>query len=148
MATFELSEGERLLEEHEVSFVDGPKAVQSRLVLTSHRVVVIAHRKRTFVEAMFGLVGRVISQLLDVSNQRITCEIPRERFASVEPGEGKVIIFRDDGEGYAHTSFAILSERLTNNEPFSVWQHRMHAWAAGTLPAAPLPDAKLHNSRN
>lgn len=148
MAAFEQIEGEELLEEHEVSLVDGPKAVPSRLLLTSYRLVVMARRRRTFVEAMFGLVGRAFAQLLEAP-LRITYEIARERFASVEPGEGKVIIFRDDGEGYAQTSFAIVGELFTNNEPFSIWQQRMHAWAAGTTPAAPLPDAKieLRNSR-
>jgi hypothetical protein len=27
--------------------------------------------------------------------------------------------------------------------PFDVWQQRMRPWVAGTLSAAPLPEAKL-----
>jgi hypothetical protein len=148
MAKFEIREGEEVTARFDVSLVDGAKALRSALVITNQRLVVVAGRKQSFFENMFGIMGRVSTQMVTGSlGGRITYEIARDRFAGVEAGEGKVIVFRDDGEGYAHTSFSIVRDLLTNNDDVAVWQQRMHAWASQSAPAAPLPAATLHNSR-
>ena len=152
MAKFELGEGEHVVGEFEVSLIEARETRPARIILTNDRLVVVTGMKVNkwpmwftglYSFALRGLLRGAAAQLAS----KITYQIARERFASVEPGEGRVIVFHDDGEGYAHTSFAIMSELLSSQESVTTWQQRMQTWAAGTA-TMPLPQAKLHNSRN
>jgi hypothetical protein len=134
--TFE--SGENKLVSYAVGLVEDRKTLRATVVLTDRRVVLLFKPPSwlwTFLsKPLFGLRG----ELFVKREERIRYQIRRERFSSVEAGSGELIIFHDDGEGYAHTSFAI-----TSKETFSEWQQRMHRWAAGVDAGASLPAARL-----
>jgi hypothetical protein len=90
---------------------------------------------------VFGMLGGLLGGLAGATRaERVAFTIRREKMASIEEGERKLIVFHDNGKGYGHTSFAIESI-----ESFSVWQERAHRWAAGQAEskASPLPTAKI-----
>jgi hypothetical protein len=134
--TFE--SGENKLATFSVGLVDDRKTLSATLVLTDRRLVVLYTPPSwlwTFLsKPMFGLRG----ELFVSREERIRYQISRHRYASVEEGAGKLIIFHDSGEGYAHTSFAI-----TSKESFDEWHQRMHRWAAGLDSAVSLPAARV-----
>ena len=143
MAKFELGDGEQMVGEFEVSLIEDRETRPARIILTSDRLVVVTGMKvKSWTRWFTGLYAFMLRGVAAQLASKITYEIARDRFAGVEPGEGKVIVFRDDGEGYAHTSFSIVREFLSNQESLTTWQQRMHTWAAGTA-STPLPEAKL-----
>jgi hypothetical protein len=140
MRRFSLMEGEKTLSEHNVALSFEGKARLARLVLTTDRLVVAMTRRKGFGDWV-GLVWRHIAPK---SLLVVAYEIRRERFASVEPADGGMLVFRDDGEGYGQVSFTLTPDLLAASlEPLHVWQQRLHAWKAGTNEAAPLPTATV-----
>ena len=123
MAKFELAEGEQILFQFECSLVDGGKALPARLIITNQRIVSCIGAKSSLVGALLG--KWVERSFTSMTATRISHEIARERFASVEL-EDRVVVFRDDGEGYAQTSFAITSTVLATKDGLATLQSHLH----------------------
>lgn len=99
---------------------------------------------------MVALVAKAAAH----AGEQVRFQIARDRFASVEQGDGGILVFRDIGEGYDHTSFAIES-----HTSLAAWQGRMQQWSAGTAErgpdrndddnggAAELPEARVVDRR-
>src|SRR4029079_18577638 len=102
--------------------VEAPKALAATLILTDRRAVVLVSPEPSKLPwPLGGAIGTLIAELFDSEKEpRLSHQIRRDRFASVEQGEKDLIVFHDQGEGYGHTSFAI-----TSRESFADWQHRM-----------------------
>lgn len=127
MANFELADGEQIVFDYEVSAVENGKQLPGRLILTNQRLVLCAGNKLGLVGMMFG---RFLQQTVAaLTATRVTHEIARERFASVERGDGTLVVFRDIGEGYAHTSFAVTNQLLATRDGFEMLQRRVDTWA-------------------
>jgi hypothetical protein len=123
---FELQPGEKKLAQAEVELVDDRRLYPATLYLTNQRAVLTwAKTPRPWVWAFAWIIALVAKAAAHV-NEQVRYQIRRDRFATVEQGDGGILVFRDIGEGYAHTSFAIKTHR-----PLAVWQERMEQWAAG-----------------
>jgi len=86
----------------------------------------------------YALFKSVSSRL---KKERVRHQIKRDRFGSVEGSDQGILVFHDQGEGYAHVSFAIRSK-----DSASLWQMRMQRWASGTddvEETVPLPEARI-----
>lgn len=144
MAQFKLRAGERVLSSHRVSLVDGRSTLAANLYLTNERVVVTGGTKATRVSTWFfaGPLLWALGQIVADSSLKIVYQIPRNQFAGVEAGDGDMAIFRNNGDGYAHISFAITRE-LMGTDSTQTWQQRMHAWASGTDEGTALPTATV-----
>jgi hypothetical protein len=129
---------EKQLSRHEVTLVEDRKGLLATLVLTDRRVAILYSETPAGAGWWFGMIGALFSRLLDEDRPRIRHQIRRDRFASVEEGDGKLLVFHDVGEGYGHTSFAI-----TSKDSFVDWQQRMHRWAAGLDASPTLPSARI-----
>jgi hypothetical protein len=143
VAKFVLEVGEATIGKYAVNLIEAAKRVSAELVITDRRLVVSVVPGGDRSIGVFGMLGGVFAGLLGgladaARGERVAYTIRRDKMESVEAGERKLIVFHDSGEGYAHTSFAIESK-----ESFSVWQERMHRWAAGESHVASLPSATL-----
>lgn len=139
MAKFVLEPGESVISNHRVSLIEAGKRQPATVMLTTRRIVAMtsANLSRMATLSIFGgLIGALIGSA--TSSRRATHTIHRQRFAAVEPGEGKLLVFHDTGEGYGHTSFAIETE-----DNLATWQERMRRWASGADDVAPLPAARV-----
>ena len=136
---FELEPGEKQLRRLDVQLVEDGRTYPATLHLTSHRMVLsYAKTPRPWVWIYAWFIA-LIAKVAAHANEKVRYQIRRDRFASVEQGEGRVIVFHDNGEGYGHTSFAV-----TSSDPLATWQDRMHRWVNGVdETAAPLPDARV-----
>ena len=143
MGTWALEPGERLLSEHEVAVAFEGKTRIGRLYLTTTRAVVAALPRRSWWTNLMGVWAIVFRNLAPGGSMRVLYNMKRDRFASVEPGEGGLIVFHDNGEGYAHVSFAITTNELANTDTVHAWQQRMHAWASGASDGSELPSATI-----
>lgn len=139
MANFELAEGEQIVFQFECSLVEAGKSVPARLIITNQRIVNCVGNKSSLLVALLG--KWMERPLASLSATRISHEIARDRFASVELEDG-VVVFRDDGEGYGQTSFAITSNVLGTQAGLATLQGHLQPRTTGTTPA-PLPEAKL-----
>jgi hypothetical protein len=145
MADFILDEGERILESVRAITLDRKRReVGARLVLTTDRVALCFDPNGGMLVGLsgilFGVFGGLLSGLLarvaDVDHGSVEQQIAREDFAEVEV-DGKWILVRTDGEGYARTTIAV---RVNDAD---VWQDRLRRWAAGELSAPRLPEARV-----
>ena len=141
--TFELQPGEKKLSHEFIELVDDRRTYPASLILTSRRLVVTyARTPRVWLWALAWMIALVASVAARAREERVRYQMRRDRFRSVEQGDGGILVFHDDGEGYAHTSFAIKSR-----EPLNAWQARMSGWSSGTAEdddvPAPLPPARL-----
>jgi hypothetical protein len=139
MRRFKLKDGEQAISEHNVALAFEGKARLARLILTSDRLVIAMTYRRP--GDWIGLLWRYVAPkgLL-----RVAYEMRRDRFVSVEPGDGGILVFHDSGEGYAHVSFTLTPDLLAAElEPLAVWQQRMRAWTSGMDEGVPLPTATL-----
>jgi hypothetical protein len=131
---FELQPGEKKLAQAEVELVVDRRLYPATLHLTSQRCVV------TYAETpgarlwAFAWIVALVAKVVAHATEKVRYQIRRNKFASVEQGEGGILVFRDTGEGYAHTSFSIKSYT-----PFVVWEGRMRRWAAGDEDVADEP---------
>jgi hypothetical protein len=127
---FTLQPGESVLSSHYVALVDGRTTLPAYIHLTTDRLVVTGG-KRTGKGWLFllGLPIFVALRQLAAEAPRIHYQMKRERFASIEPGDAGMLVFRDKGEGYDHVSFAITHELTTSIESLSTWEKRLYAWA-------------------
>ena len=124
---YELEPGEQQLTHEEVDLVEDRRTYPATLILTSERAVLTyAHTPRVWLWALFWQLA-LIRKLIAHTRQRVRHQIRRDQFASVEQGDGGILVFHDAGEGYGHTSFAIKS-----HTSLAVWQARMQRWAAGS----------------
>ncbi|HTL31817.1 MAG TPA: hypothetical protein VL326_01765 [Kofleriaceae bacterium] len=148
MARWTLERGERVISTHSVQLVDGRGRLPATIFLTNHRLVVTAGTKTSgWGWFLAGPIALMFEALRNRHGSRIYYQMKRERFVSVEPGEGRMLVFHDDGEGYAHVSFAITPDLLISEpESLQTWQTRMHAWSSGTAEAATLPTATVIDS--
>src|SRR5690242_14466942 len=122
MAKFELGEGEvELLREAVDCVVEGKRMPNGALVITDKRVVLLTPKGPSPGKLMAWLgplVGRVAATA--VGPLAMTHQIKRGDFAEVEEADGKMLVFRNKGSGYAHVSFEVTS--MTTHD---VWQQRM-----------------------
>jgi hypothetical protein len=119
MANFELAEGEQIVFQFECSLIDGGKSLPARLIITNQRIVNCVGAKSSLVGALLG--KWMERPFISMIATRISHEIARDRFASVELEDG-VVVFRDDGEGYGQTSFAITSNVLGTKDGLATLQ--------------------------
>lgn len=113
--------------------------VHGALILADRRLVAQSAKPSPLLGWLFGLLTPMHrSPTVDVGPLEITHQMDRDDFDSIESHGRQMISFHSKGEGYGHISFAVYS--MT---PFDVWQERMRRWVAGTLSAAPLPEARL-----
>ena len=147
---FELQPGEKALLQETVELVDNRRTYPATLTLTSQRAVLTwAKTPSTFLWA-FVWIFALFAKAAAHARAQVRYQIRRDRFGSVEPGDGGMLVFHDTGEGYAHTAFAIKSRT-----PISLWQQRMERWAAGEDDlleraadgAAALPSARIVDRR-
>jgi hypothetical protein len=135
---FQLEPGEKQLMQYEVRLVEERRTYPATLILTNERAVLTyAKTPRPWVWVWMWMIALVMKAAAH-ARERVRFQMRRERFDSVEEGEGGILVFHDIGEGYAHTSFAIASK-----DSFATWVDRMHRWRAGTTDAAALPAAKV-----
>jgi hypothetical protein len=140
MGRFQLRDGEKTISEHNVALAFEGKARLARLILTTDRLVVAMSRRKG-VANWLGVVWRHLAPKTLLST---VYEIRRDRFSSVEPGDGGILVFHDTGEGYGHVSFALAPDLLAADlEPLHVWQQRMHKWSSGNTEDAALPTATV-----
>lgn len=135
MAKFVQQDGETILLEELVTCIRNHKRVPNgRIFLTDRRVVLLAPREGVASKIVGFLLGRRIAEMMagavDHEDDQ-THQIKRSDFAEVEQGDQKLLIFRNNGEGYAHLSFEVFSDM-----PFDAWKIRMQKWLDGTLPAS------------
>lgn len=136
MATFELEADEQVLHRESVSTAENGKVVPGEVILTTQRVVLVAE-KFSGARMALGLLGGLLSEA--TKQVRVTHEIRRESFADAELIGKKDVRVRSKGEGYAMTWF----DFSTSTKTCKAWIDRLHTWATGSSPAAPLPAAKL-----
>ncbi len=123
---FELQPGERRLAHAEVELVEDRRTYPATLILTSQRAVLTyAKTPPVWLWGLFWWIAAV-KKAVAHAREEVRHQIRRDRFASVEQGDGGILVFRDSGEGYAHTSFAVKSYT-----PLAHWQERMQRWAEG-----------------
>ena len=142
---FELQADEKEVWRDDVSLVEDRRTYPASLILTNQRAVLTFIKSpRPWLWAVNWIVAIVLAVSARARKPRLRHQMRRNRFASVEQGEGGILVFHDDGEGYAHTSFAIKHEK-----PLDWWQSKMQQWASATafdatepapLPAAPVID--------
>lgn len=139
MAKFELAPGEVTVSQHPIGLVVDRKSQAATLHLTDRRLVVVLVPEAPGWTVYFGTLGAELLGKFFSKQQpdRIAHQIVRDQLAEIEEN-GKLVVIRDTGEGYGHTSFAFQSK-----ESFVAWQQRVHQWAAGIENSAPLPTAKL-----
>ena len=140
MATFELEADEQVLDRESVSTAENGKVVPGEVILTTRRVVLLAE-KFSDARMALGLLGGLLGGLFAAATKevRVTHEIRRESFADAELIGKKDLRVRSKGEGYAMTWF----DFSTSTKACKAWVDRLHTWATGSPPAAPLPAAKL-----
>lgn len=126
MAKFDLQPGEKKVVQEEVSLVDNQRTYPATLILTSRRAVLTwAKTPPTWLWAFNWMIA-LVAKAAAHAGEQVRFQMGRDRFASVEQGDGGILVFRDTGEGYEHTSFAIKS-----HTSFAVWKERMQRWASG-----------------
>jgi hypothetical protein len=140
---FELEPGERKLAQEHVRLVEDRRTFPGTLILTNRRAVItFARTPSIFLWALLWFVALIKMVAARAQRERVRHQIRRDRFASVEQGPEGIVVFHDQGEGYAHTSFAIKSD-----DAFNLWHQRMHRWAGATDDMAddplPLPTARV-----
>ena len=137
---FKLHEEERVLWESNVALAHEGKSRLARFILTNERIVIAMSSGRR-IGSWLGLLWR---NLAPKTMLNIVHEIRRDRFASVEPGDGGILVFHDSGEGYGHVSFTLTPDLFAGTmEPLATWQQRMHAWSSGERQPATLPSATV-----
>ncbi|HEU4612754.1 MAG TPA: hypothetical protein VFS15_11780 [Kofleriaceae bacterium] len=136
---FELQPDEKLLAHAEVELVDDRRLYPATLYLTTQRAVLTyAHTPRSWLWGLNWMIA-LVAKAAAHAREQVRYQIRRDRFATIEQGDGTLLVFRDTGEGYAHTSFAVRS-----HTPFAVWQERMTQWAAGAQELAAI-DARVRS---
>jgi hypothetical protein len=139
MARYVQESGEVELLKELVEGIRGKQRVEGFLILTDRRLVAQSGKPSPILGWLLGRLTPMHRPIgVDVGPLEMTNQIDRDDFDSVESHGRQMISFHSKGEGYRHISFAVYS--MT---PFDVWQQRMRQWVAGTLSAAPLPEAKL-----
>ncbi|HEX3764412.1 MAG TPA: hypothetical protein VHW23_37210 [Kofleriaceae bacterium] len=139
MARYVRESGEVELLKETVEGVRNKRRVHGVLILTDRRLVVQIARPSPLLGWLVGLVSPLYHPAAaDAGPLEMTHQIDRAKLDSVEAHDRQMIAFHTKGEGHGQTSFAVYS--MT---PFDVWQLRIQQWLAGTLAAAPLPQARL-----
>jgi len=140
MARYVQEPGEVELLKELVEATRDKRRVEGILIITDRRLVAQSAKPSALLGWLTGgwlpLRGPMSGGHLGTFE--VTHQIDRADFESVESHGKQMISFHSNGVGYGHVSFAVYS--MT---PFEVWQQRMQQWVAGTLSAAPLPQAKL-----
>jgi hypothetical protein len=131
MAKLALKPDERVISTHPVTLVERGSQLPATIHLTTQRLVVTpgAGLGSSFRFAFNPLV-LLFGSMRRNKQPRIYHQMRRDRFASIEAEEGNLIVFHDDGEGYAHVSFAITPDVFAHTpDSFEMWQERMSEWA-------------------
>lgn len=131
MARFTLREGERVLSSHYVALVDGRTSLPAYIHLTTDRLVVVAGKplKKGWLFFLGFPLFLGLRALSTDQAPRVYHQMERDNFASIEAGDGGMLVFHDKGEGYQHVSFAITHDITTSGESLSTWEKRLYAWA-------------------
>lgn len=138
MARFELESGEAILERVECTTPDDGKTFEGELILTTRRVVLMRSTVRAPVRAQGTLTpftpdGGLLDMVTRLfSKKRMTHQIRREDFASVEPCD-RGLRMRSDGDAYAMTWFDV---RTTDDD---AWLSRLRDWRG--VPAVSAPSS-------
>lgn len=140
---FELQADETEVWRDDVRLVEDRRTYPASLILTNQRAVLTFMKPpRPWLWVVNWIIAIVLAVTARARKPVIRHQMRRDRFASVEQGEGRIFVFHDEGEGYAHTSFAIQHEK-----PLDWWQAKMQQWASAKTFAptepAPLPAARL-----
>jgi hypothetical protein len=139
MARYVREPGEVELLKEIVDGIRGKQRVDGLLILTDRRLVAQSSKPSPALGWLLGLLTPMHRSIpVAVGPLEMLHQIDRDDFNSVESHGRQMISFHSKGEGYGHVSFAVYS--MTS---FDVWQERMRQWVAGTLSAAPLPEARL-----
>jgi hypothetical protein len=132
---FELQPGEKKLSQSDVRLVADRRTYPATLILTNRRAVLTFMKTpRPWLWFFNWFIALVLSASARARKPRVRHQIRRDKFASVERGDGGILVFHDTGEGYAHTSFAVQS-----TEPIASWQERMERWSTEAIADDPLP---------
>lgn len=134
MAQLVIEEGESILFKVRVGNVRDSHAA-CELIATDRRLVLTSVDTKPTVFAFLGLLGGLLDRVFGSRKPKVTHEIRRHVFGTVEVTGKRDVRIESTGEGYAKQWLEI-----TTKQPQQL-ADLVHRWAAGQVDAVDLPPA-------